>query len=286
VLGSSLELRALGQVPLKGELQQPVWGSIDHAGRLLVVDLATGTVHVFDATGEELARCHPWPGEDGAERRMVERASTQIVGAPGGSVYRRAGFRTLWQRFARDGTLVEELDLETRWIGFGARSLRRWQLRDGTLERLSGSGGIEFAVSRHPDGTWLRSPSVAVAPDGAPVVLDEGAPGPTALAPWPPAVPARLSFLAPDGRHERTVTIPAEARGDLGWSKLVCSREWAALDSGDSLLLMRRSTGTAHPTRLHGHDSSSGEVRTLGFSPDGHQLWCLTGLRLERYALP
>lgn len=286
VLGSSLELRALGQTPLRGELQQPAWGSIDHAGRLLVADLATGTVHVFDSTGEELARCHPWPGEDGAERRLVERASAQVVGAPDGSVYRRAGFRTLWQRFARDGTLVEDVDLETRWIGFGARSLRRWQLRDGTLERLSSSGGIELAVSRHTDGTWLRSPSVAVAPDGAPVVLDEGAPGPTALAPWPPAVPARLSFLTPDGRHERTVALPVEAQGELGSSKLVYSREWAALDSGNSLLLVRRSTGTAHPTRLVGHDSSSEEVRTLGFSPDGRQLWCLTSLRLERYALP
>jgi hypothetical protein len=179
----------LGEPPNVWALGEVDGCIIDHTGRILMSDLRTQSVHVFDAEGKLLAICKLDPEDSTDYGRLTV--------APDLSIH--VGNR----RFAPNGV---PLGIDAALGGvhrYQPTDGKRWEIHLDVLH-LYGSDGTELKQITHsPDGRWLVSSyECAVGPEGMLVLSGR----------------KRYHLFSPDGEPLRSLQIAPPAAANLALS--------------------------------------------------------------------
>ena len=252
-------------------LAEPGATVIDPFGRILVQDDRTGVLHAFDGSGELLFSGLPAAGdfdEPGLRELFVDPtgsiyvqtgilSSKLIQFSPGGERIGPAKFGSNRVAFCPDGS---------RWLAFDSFDYVGLQRRDGhqTLAK----------VARTPNGLWFENiGKFAAGTKGELFVLG------SREEDW--SHPS-LSLFESDGSPQGTIAV----NGFHAMGLAVCD-EWLVVGpwNGEALLV-RRADRTIHSFVVP--DASPLSRHTLGFSPDGAELWLVesAGPMLHKFALP
>jgi sugar lactone lactonase YvrE len=252
-------------------LEDPGFAGIDsRAGRLLVHDRRTRTVHVFDAEGRRVTLCRPE-----AEEREDLAFPMEIVVAPEGSILVADTFGSGYVRFDVEGKCHGARSLKAANVAFAPSGREYWGVgTEGRLERHDADGKRVAQVDKLPDGRWFRSiEDIAVAADGSLAVLD----GPASEGRGKRSGDTCVALFGPGGEPVRVFSLPPGVKP-----------EFVTYADGRVLL-----AGWKEAWLLDVHDGTvtaltlAEEASAFGLSPDGSELWAIAkdGRSFARYRL-
>ncbi len=271
-----IELERVARARLNSsELLDPGPAKVDHLGRVLIQDLGTGTVHVFDREGRCLFSCEPDPA-DVEHMTSIGRIAVSREGGVFVEIEERGwGHIPLrYLRFSPGGSRMGPVDLGDGWVVFQPGTDQRWiaDTYGWEITLVDAENRNRERILRRADGRWLENIwDCAAGPDGSLLVLDgEGK--------------SDLVLYDPQGAALEVIPLPDA----ISKFRVALSRDWIWVGgSGPGGTLLRRSDGS-----MRGFAAGPTERRippwTFGFSPDGRELWGIEGkaLTLHRFALP
>ena len=161
--------RVLGERPQTTRLG-PIAGIFsDPRGRIYAIDSRTGSIHVFDQSGNLLHVCQAKPTD--FKREILFPALTVN---DKGDVYLglgRDGFpdgRRTYAHYSANGRRVDDVVLPAGVCQFQPRSGDLVAMRYNDVRLVDLAGKVLRTIDRRPDGSWLELPqAVALAPDGS-----------------------------------------------------------------------------------------------------------------------
>jgi hypothetical protein len=244
--------RVLGEPPSEVDLGEVTDCFIDPTGRILMEDLRTHAVHVFDSRGQRLAICKL--GTKG------ERGSGCLAVAPDQSIY--VGGR----KFAPNGVALGYGPL----VGvnlFQPASGRRWAIDNEVLHLFESDGTQLKGISRSPDDRWLYTygtTNCAVGADGTLVLSSR----------------RRLHLFSADGEPLRTLE---ESPGG-SWAKLALSKSYVFAVTPSAVWRTNLETGASAKSALEEVDDE-GSTLTPAWREDLGELWLANPVakKVERY---
>ncbi len=264
--------------PADERLQRPGGAYLDHLGRVLVQDVRTGDIHVFDAEGDKLFVC-PAEVDETGEVSAATRGYVATGGMihweneTGGDRYNVYDGPTRTQAYSLRAVCVTASPLSNKSYYVPFRDWGRINVREDGEEQSS--------ILRRPDGRkWREIYTLACNRRGDVFVLEGPCIDPMRSIPNEPVC---LAVLGQDDAHSRLIDVSSIASTYVQqYFVLVASGDWVVLGGGASFLL----------------NPSSGEFFELnlptktrwcfGFAADGNELWALDvpGGDLHRFELP
>lgn len=241
------------------ELVAPGMVQVDSsAGRILIHDMRTSAIHVFDGSGERVTIARPLPVE-----RKGSWFPLALAAAPDGCVYAGEGqWRVDRQAFGPGGMSLGR----QRWLAhlvFHPRDGSFFGVSGSHIERRDPAQKKLARIERRPDGGWFRAiEDLAVSARGGLAVLDlpkleQGL--------WRQAGIACVALYAPDGSPLRLLELPGEIMPDeVAWQG-----ERVLVSENGRAWLLDAQGGV--PVELVLPE----EARACGLSQDGEELWAI-----------
>ena len=232
---------------------------IDFRGRICTQDLATGTVHVFDHTGESLQALRPWHGQSSFHRE------SKLAVRSDGSIYISCfGREADHIGFGPDGDWLGFTELGSHSVVFDPRADRRW-VQNGTLKLVDDQGKKLHEIPRLPGGRLLDGVP-AVAPNGKLAVVND----------------TQVALYDRDGELQDAFAVALTvAPRVLAYS----TGGWLVVSEKDVANVIRVKDRSVWSFAVDEAPSQRGVA--YGFSPDGDELWAVERdrSRLHRFAL-
>jgi len=238
--------------------------TVDHAGRVYLLDARTGAAHIFECDGTALRICHPEVGD------WEDRVSAQWMSVGGdGALFIGGGSGHFVLEFAPDGQRLRRLMDETcrpDWT-FVPTSNEHWTHYLDEIELLDVQGELIRRLERTAANEWFEDPiALGVALDGSVVVVDQAGPA--------------LHFHDPRGTPLGHVDLPSE---NVYWDVAFDGSLAMLISDAQELLLVTLDGPSIRriPTGLQ-------SIAGLFFSPDGAEIWVFPYQEPEmiRFALP
>jgi hypothetical protein len=267
--------RTIGPGPDERALQSVESAELDRAGNLFLYDGQSGTMHVFDASGEPTHTCRP-----SVPAGVAGSNNWPAIVAPDGSVSLPADptadlDATRLVLCSPDGAR-REVSLAYRPEHLQGDGRPYWAEDDQDPLLISPDGELLRRIARRPDGQWLESHREgAVAPDGAlALTTSTEASWSEIESPW------AVSLFSAQGEPIRTLTLPAAFKGRL-----------FAYDGRDLLFARDGEVcvmdAEGHPRQRLLLPSDGGPVTPL-LGPGSSEIWTWDGVarRLRRHRRP
>lgn len=252
-------------------------GTIDStSGLVLLQDLNTKAIHVFERDGREVRVCRP-RDEDvaGLHCTRMNAVSDGTLWASDHDTYRHV-------RFDSEGVSRGIEILGAQNTVFLPDSGAYWGVKgrlEPTLVRIGSGGRRELEYERVADGRWWRSISdLALAADGRIAVLDvSNSFGPAPGAPL-------VALFDEDGAPSKHFDLPE----DLHPRRISYAGPWVLLASWKTeIWLLDTRDGSVGAVDL-GAQVHWKAAKALGLAPDASELWVLEAenRRLLRFSMP
>jgi hypothetical protein len=166
--------RVLGETPTTDQLGPIAGLFVDPRGRIYIVDSRTGSIHVFDATGQFSHVCATKPSDFGeriwSPQITFDGQSRVYLGV--GNAMPGAENKRPFARFSEKGERQENVMMPMGESQYQIATGNVLTLEFKQLRLVDSTGKTILSILRGANGNWLEHPqAAAIAPNGAIAVL-------------------------------------------------------------------------------------------------------------------